>query len=916
MSIQLNPTTNDTFETKTLAQLRQMVLDGLGFISPNNLGVSGERTLLDLRTDIKNRLGLATPMPVVTDTLLNIRTDLYNMLGFAAMGTHPPGVDTMLNAFINQAQQFLFRALELDKGTATAPTVMAADGSTCVLDRDAILRVALGNAKARYRQADAQIYLAEAKKYVDDLKGRAPPNIDNLVNAALQDAERVVANRIEFSDFWVAGAPPVYGLNSADTSKTIIDAEPIFLLALANLKASFKQDDAKAIGEQFETYLKNMVQRRPPNAKLVINRLLKDAQQYLFRLYDVFRMERWFSWTTVAGQRFYSVQGDDGGPMQPPTGVSAVAGAANGLGNMSNARFLPAIAVLPNGTVLVAGGNDGVGDSQTADIYNPATQSFTPTGNMLYPVTGARAVTLQDGRVLICGGQNDAALANAQIYDYTTGTFSYVQPNTPAPMNVARQNHTATLLANGTVLIAGGQNATGALTAAEIFDPATNVFRTTGVSSLVGARFSHSATLLPSGKVLMAGGATNASNKLTTAEIFDPATGVFTSTTGSLGTARSGHAAVLLSNGRVLLVSGGTTGLGNFTTTCELYLPSSDTFTGTGAVATARSTAGAVRLANGNVLVTGGSTGQTTSEIYSTSAGTFSAGPAMITASESFTVRLNTSDVLVAGGSNGGSTFYASAQLYVAQGNTFKATGTLCQGTNYYRVVAINVNGSTLPSTEVNVTVGASVSVTISWSAEANTTVTGYQIYGRAQGAEQLIATVSASTLSYTDTGTIVPSGALPTVNTTAGNGAVLDPRAITWVGASSGDNTWRELIEGIDPLQYNGTLTGPPQRYEIRQGIELWPTPADSTWLLRVKGYFVPGSFDNDTDVNSIDWQPIYFKALADAKRFYKQPDADKIDLKLLDYVKRLVAGTHKTARYIPGNIPIRNTPPRPVIV
>ena len=117
-------------------------------------------------------------------------------------------------------------------------------------------------------------------------------------------------------------------------------------------------------------------------------------------------------------------------------------------------------------------------------------------------------------------------------------------------MSTARAAHSATLLANGKVLITGGF-AGSTYASAEIYDSNSRAFMSS--ANMNDARASHSATLLPDGKLLVAGGYDG--TYLATAEIYDPATGNFTPT-GQMSTPRSGHVAILLNNGKVLLAGG------------------------------------------------------------------------------------------------------------------------------------------------------------------------------------------------------------------------------------------------------------------------------------------------------------------------------------------------------------------------
>jgi len=145
--------------------------------------------------------------------------------------------------------------------------------------------------------------------------------------------------------------------------------------------------------------------------------------------------------------------------------------------------------VLPNGNVLIAGGVSQTAAcdacaTASAEVFNPSTKTFAPTGDMHAPRRGHSATLLANGTVLIAGGQDDtgASLASAEIYSPATGTFSAA-----GEMKAARAQHEAALLENGKVLIAGGFTAPDTITAtAEIFDPATGSF--TATANMNGAR--------------------------------------------------------------------------------------------------------------------------------------------------------------------------------------------------------------------------------------------------------------------------------------------------------------------------------------------------------------------------------------------------------------------------------------------
>lgn len=129
-----------------------------------------------------------------------------------------------------------------------------------------------------------------------------------------------------------------------------------------------------------------------------------------------------------------------------------------------------------------------------------------------------------------------------------------------------------------------------------------------------------------------------------------------------------------------------------------------------------------------------------------------------------------------------------------------------------------------------------------------------------------------------------------------------LDPRMLTWVGISQGDNFWRQLVCGIKPEFYYGDISSWPTHYEIRQCIEVWPPPSSDDWKLRIKGYFGLLPLEVDTDVNTIDYEAIQLFALANAKAHYGQPDAANYMGQYRDYIGAVTAGSHHTRRYVPS--------------
>ena len=233
--------------------------------------------------------------------------------------------------------------------------------------------------------------------------------------------------------------------------------------------------------------------------------------------------------------------------------------------------------LLANGMVLFSGGFNGSTAIATAELYNPATGTFSPTGNLVVARAGASSTLLPNGKVLVAGGvyytgtppYNLVAhyLASAELYDPTTGTFTLT-----GSLNTARSSNTATVLDNGDVLLAGGQNDGangGYLASSELYNPSTGKFTLTG--SLNTARILHTAHLLATGEVLIVAG--NYHGSLGTSELYNPSTGRF-SYGPSLNTPRQGHASALLPNGQVLAAGGYDSALGSYAG----YLASAELF--------------------------------------------------------------------------------------------------------------------------------------------------------------------------------------------------------------------------------------------------------------------------------------------------------------------------------------------------
>jgi hypothetical protein len=313
---------------------------------------------------------------------------------------------------------------------------------------------------------------------------------------------------------------------------------------------------------------------------------------------------------------------------------------------------------------------------------------FYDTGNLSVGRSGHTATLLPNGKVLVAGGSSSSP--SAELYDPAFGTWT-----STVGLITVRSLHTATLLPNGKVLVVGGGTTNGSLASAELYDPVLGTWTATG--SLETARYSHTATLLPNGKVLVAGGY-DGSSFLAAAELYDPASATW-SPTSSLATARRNHTATLLPNGKVLVAAGSGSNSSNGTlASAELYDPASGTWALTHSLVTARDLHTATLLFNGNVLVVGGhheSATYASAELYDPVLGTWTATGSLGTARYSHTATLlPNGNVLVAGGR--ASNVTASAELYNLASGIWMATGSLPRGGTYNHTATLLRSGNVL----------------------------------------------------------------------------------------------------------------------------------------------------------------------------------------------------------------------------
>lgn len=389
------------------------------------------------------------------------------------------------------------------------------------------------------------------------------------------------------------------------------------------------------------------------------------------------RLNTWLSKTIGLLMAWLLIHCGGGEPhraMIHTTLVGAPSGRFTPAGTLQQSHAVHTATLLGNGRVLIAGGQSRPFTTRVTEpraeleIYDPGARTFTSAGRMSRERALHTATLLDDGTVLLAGGvtvgprQGTDSLDSAELFDAAAGTVSLLG----AALQQPQQAHTATRLPDGRVLIVGGFDGVrggGYLDTAELYDPGEQRF-TRVAARMVRPRQLHTATLLTSGKVLIVGGF-GLGGAVADAELYDPATGLFT-LAGRLQVARALHQATLLESGQVL-ISGGAGA--NSLASCELYDPLRNVFLSTGGMSVPRQLHSATRLPSGLVLVAGGTPDSASTradgsaELYDPLTGQFRPAPALLAARQRHTATLlDSGAVLLAGGHDAANVL--TAELY------------------------------------------------------------------------------------------------------------------------------------------------------------------------------------------------------------------------------------------------------------
>jgi hypothetical protein len=398
--------------------------------------------------------------------------------------------------------------------------------------------------------------------------------------------------------------------------------------------------------------------------------------------------------------------------------VSFAAAPSNGawitVGSMATRRILATSTLLQNGKVLIAGGRPSQSEPLLAstELYDPTTKTWSTTGNLNTPRLGNNIlpfmVTLQNGKALIAGGgdADETSIGSAELYDPATGTWSYT-----GSLNTSRRDAPVVLLNDGRVLIAGGATGfiSGTIVAtSELYDPATGTW-SYSANNLAIPRDGPTMTKLQDGRVLIVGGNQADGTCTSSAEIFDPTTNTWSSA-GTMPWGAVGITTTLLPDGRVFAAGGQCATI--FANTA-IYDPSTNSWAATAAMPQARVGQSSFLLSDGTVLIAGGSD-LSSSIIYDPSTNTWSNGPSLTTLHNAFAISpLSNGDILAEGGwvsdpSQPSDTF-ANAELFTTVNPTYSITGNVFVDANHngvqdngegnYQGATVTLSGASSAST-------------------------------------------------------------------------------------------------------------------------------------------------------------------------------------------------------------------------
>lgn len=360
-------------------------------------------------------------------------------------------------------------------------------------------------------------------------------------------------------------------------------------------------------------------------------------------------------------------------PTATPTPTPRTPGSWTATERMVGDRTYHTATLLLDGTVLVTGGVlTGNGDmaepSATAELYDPDTGAWTSTGSMTEIRYSHTATLLADGRVLVVGGASGLIdpppSRSAELYDPATRTWTAT-----GSMKTARLSHTATRLPDGRVLILGGWDFGAARGPGELYQPTDGTW--TAIRGDEVTRVYNTVTLLLDGTILVVGGVVPGADGLNetsaSAAVYDAAGGTWTAT-GAMAEARDLHTATLLGDGGVLIVGGESGPEPDGIASAELYDPDRRTWRATGAMAEGRSYHTATLLDDGTAVVTGNSYREpsATVESYDHRSGTWTSLPNMIVARSAHTATLLLDGRLLVVGGNGARP--TSAEIYGPRG--------------------------------------------------------------------------------------------------------------------------------------------------------------------------------------------------------------------------------------------------------